>query len=72
MSQENAELVHRAYAALQAGDVDRWVSYFDPEVEFSWTAMEGLVRGHEGLREWATGLLAAFRTGSPPSWRYVT
>ena len=64
MSQENVELARRAYAAFQAGDLDRWVGYFDPEVEFSWTAMEGSFRGHQGLREWAAGLLAAF-----PDWK---
>ena len=64
MSRENVELAHRAYAAFQAGDFDEWVSYFDPEVEFSATEMEGPFRGHEGMREWATGLLAAF-----PNWK---
>jgi ketosteroid isomerase-like protein len=64
MSQENVELAHRAYAAFQAGNFDEWVSYFDPEVEFSSTAMEGPFRGHEGMREWAAGLLAAF-----PNWK---
>ena len=64
MSQENVELAHQAYAAFQAGDFDEWVSYFDPEVEFSATEMEGPFRGHEGIREWATGLLAAF-----PNWK---
>jgi len=64
MSQENVELAHRAYAAFQDGDFDEWVSYFDPDVEFSQTAMEGTFRGHEGLREWAAGLLAAF-----PDWK---
>src|SRR3954447_8813823 len=64
MSHENVEMAHRAYAALQAGDIDEWVSYFDPQVEFSWMAIEGLFRGHEGLREWAAGLLAAF-----PDWK---
>ena len=64
MSRENVELARRAYAAFQAGDFDEWVSYFDPEVEFSQTAMEGSFRGHEGLREWAAGLTAAF-----PNWK---
>jgi ketosteroid isomerase-like protein len=64
MSEENVELVRRAYAALQAGDIDDWVSCFDSEVEFSWMAMEGPVRGHEGLREWASDLLVAF-----PDWK---
>jgi ketosteroid isomerase-like protein len=65
MSQENVEVAHRAYAALQAGDVDEWVSYFDPEIVFSWMAIEGTFRGHEGLREWAAGLLAAFPDWNP-------
>ena len=64
MSQENVELARRAYAAFQAGDIDEWVRYFDPAVEFNSSEMEGPFRGHEGLREWAAGLLAAF-----PDWR---
>ena len=64
MSQENVELARRAYAAFQAGDFDEWVSYFDPAVEFNASEMEGSFHGHEGLREWAAGLLAAF-----PDWR---
>jgi ketosteroid isomerase-like protein len=64
MWQENVELARRAYAAFQAGDLDEWVTYFDPEVEFNATEMEGPFRGHGGLREWAAGLLAAF-----PDWK---
>jgi ketosteroid isomerase-like protein len=64
VSQENVDLAYRAYAAFRAGDLDEWVSYFDPEVEFSWTELEGHFRGHEGVREWAASLVAAF-----PDWK---
>lgn len=64
MSQETVDLAHRAYAAFQAGDFDEWVSYFDPEAELSSTEMEGSFRGHEGVRQWASDLLAAF-----PNWK---
>ena|SRR5436305_1420095 len=64
MSQETVDLAHRAYAAFQAGDFDEWVSYFDPAVELSATEFEGSFYGHEGIRQWATDLLAAF-----PNWK---
>src|SRR5436305_397874 len=65
MSQENVELARRAYTAFQAGDFDEWVRYFDPEVEFNSSEMEGPFHGHEGMREWAKGWLAAFPNWSP-------
>jgi hypothetical protein len=39
----------------------------DPEIEFSSRVLEleGTFRGHEGLREWVTGLLAAFPDWNP-------
>ena len=65
MSQKNVDLARRAYAAFQAGDLDKWVSYFDGEVEFDSSEMEGPFHGHEGLREWAMGLRAAFSNWEP-------
>jgi ketosteroid isomerase-like protein len=67
MSQENVEVVRRAYAAMKAGALDEFISCFDPEVEFSSRVLEleGTFRGHEGLREWVTGLLAAFPDWNP-------
>jgi ketosteroid isomerase-like protein len=66
MSQENVELAHRAYAALQRDDIDGFLTYLDPEVE--WHAlvleMEGAAQGHEAVRQWWASLLAAF-----PDWR---
>ena len=65
MSQENVDLARRAYAAFQAGDLDEWVSYFHGEVEFDSSQLEGPFHGHEGLREWAMSLVAAFPNWAP-------
>jgi hypothetical protein len=54
MSRENVEVAGRAYAALKAGALDEFISYFDPEIEFSSRVLEleGTFRGLEGVREW--------------------
>ncbi len=65
MSKENVDVARRACAAFLARDFDEWVGYHHPEVEFETlvSEVEGPYRGHEGLRQWAAGLLAAF-----PDW----
>jgi len=67
MSQENVLLAHRTYAALQRGDFDEFLSYFDPQVEFRSLVleMEGVFRGHEGVRQWWAGLRGAFPDWNP-------
>jgi ketosteroid isomerase-like protein len=67
MSQENLDLAHQAYAALQEGDFDEFLSYFDPEVEFKSLVLEleGVFHGHDGVRQWWEGLLAAFPDWNP-------
>ena len=71
MSQENVELARRAYTAFQAGDFDEWVSYFDPEIEFNSSEMEGPFHGHEGMRDGRRAGWRHFPTGTRPSWRCV-
>ena len=34
MSQENVETYLRADAAFNRGDLDRWLEFFDPEIEW--------------------------------------
>jgi hypothetical protein len=73
MSQENVETARRACAAFLARDIDEWVGYHDPEVVFETliSEVEGPYRGHEGLRQWAAGLLAAFPDWTPVDRRYA-
>ena len=65
MSRENVELVRRAYGALRRRDVEEFVDYFDPEVEFKslMQEAEGTFFGHDGVREWWAGLFETF-----PDW----
>ena|SRR5215211_563390 len=62
MSQENVELVRRAYEAVNRRDLDAFLALMDEEVEaISWlVAMEGEYRGHAGIRHWWQDLLDAF------------
>ena len=55
MSQENLEVVRRAFATFNARAVDDLVGLSDPDSE--WlpfrAQLEGMVyRGHEGIRQW--------------------
>ena len=57
MSEENVEIVKRAYDAWNADDLDAWLAEFDPEAEWHTAieqALEGkksAYRGHDGLRK---------------------
>jgi ketosteroid isomerase-like protein len=61
---ENVELAHRTYAALNGRDLDAFLALMDPEVELKtrFMEMEGedYFRGHSGVREWWERLLAVF------------
>ena len=53
MSQENVEIVRRAFDAFVARDVEAWVECHDESAEFLWprNVIEGgSYRGHDGLR----------------------
>ena len=64
MSQENTELLRRAVDAFNRRDVDDFLAYTDPEIEFTpyERAVEGLgpYRGHEGVRAWWQNSFEAF------------
>jgi ketosteroid isomerase-like protein len=49
MSEENVEVVRRAYEAWNGDDFDAWIKLFDPEVE--WFALMVVYRGHAGIRQ---------------------
>ena len=64
MSEENVDRIHRAYDAFNRRDLDAFLAFMDPEVEFRarFMEMEGeaYYRGHPGVREWWRSLLAIF------------
>jgi uncharacterized protein len=64
MSQENVEIVHRAYEALRSEDFDAFVEIHDAECEVlpRVAAVEGggPYRGHDGLRAYLRDMRAAF------------
>jgi ketosteroid isomerase-like protein len=64
MSEENVELVHRVYDAINRHDLDAFLAFMDPEVEgvARFLGMEGdpYFHGHSGVREWWRDLHATF------------
>jgi ketosteroid isomerase-like protein len=65
MPQENIELVRHGVAAWSRGDLDGFISLFDPECEvvFRHDVPEpGPFRGRTELRQWAEGFLSAWET----------
>ena len=67
MSQENVEVVRGTFDAFQARDLDAFLSYMDPEVEYRSLVLEveGVYCGHEGIRSWWESVLAVFPDWSP-------
>jgi hypothetical protein len=61
MSQENVELVHRLIEAVNRRDLDAALALMDDDVEVASriVAIEGGLRGHDGVRLW-------WQTGSTP------
>jgi ketosteroid isomerase-like protein len=61
MSQDKAELLHRASGAFNRRDIDAFLALTDPEVEFTPPNMGleggGTFRGHHGVRSWWENLL---------------
>ena len=54
MSQENVEIVQRAFEAFHRRDLETVVDPYDPEVVVDWSRSPGveagIYRGHEGVR----------------------
>jgi ketosteroid isomerase-like protein len=58
MSQENVDLLRRAYEAFNGRDLDAMLAlaHDDVVVESRLVAIEGGYRGHEGVRRWWTNI----------------
>jgi uncharacterized protein len=65
MSQENIEIVRRAYEAANRGDFERVSPDLHPEIEFHTYAQSpeaGLYRGKEAVQRYNQGLFEQFET----------
>jgi ketosteroid isomerase-like protein len=67
MSQADIDLVCDSHDAFRNRELDRWLGYLDPEVEFTSLVLEieGAYRGHEGARSWWESVVAVFPDWSP-------
>jgi ketosteroid isomerase-like protein len=62
MSQENVDLAYRAFDAINRRDLGALLALMDDDVEAvsRTVAMEGGLRGHDGMRRWWENWLAVF------------
>ena len=63
MSQENVEIVRRAFEAYVHGDLDTGYSYLHPEIEFHTYANSpeaGVYHGRDAVRKYNDGLMGQF------------
>jgi ketosteroid isomerase-like protein len=67
VSQENVDAVRSTFEAFQRRDLNAFLGCFDPEVEYRSLVLEveGVYRGHEGIRRWWEGVLTVFPDWSP-------
>jgi ketosteroid isomerase-like protein len=67
MSQADIDVVCESHEAFRRRDLEGWLRYLDPDVEFTSLVLEleGAYRGHEGARSWWENILAVFPDWSP-------
>jgi ketosteroid isomerase-like protein len=67
LPEDNVRTVITTYEAFVRRDLDDFLSYHDPEVEFRSLVLEveGVYRGHAGLRSWWETVLAVFPDWTP-------
>src|SRR5919109_1111467 len=67
MPEDNVGTVRKTYDAFEKRDLEEFLSYHDPEVEFRSLVLEveGVYRGQEGLRRWWESLLDVFPDWTP-------
>jgi ketosteroid isomerase-like protein len=66
MAQSDIDVVCGSHDAFRRRDLDAFVEYMDPGIEFTSLVLEveGTYRGHEGIRSWWNDILAVF-----PEWQ---
>jgi ketosteroid isomerase-like protein len=67
MPQADVDLVRESHDAFRNRELERWLGYLDPDVEFTSLVLEieGVYRGHEGARQWWGNVVAVFPDWSP-------
>ncbi len=67
MSQENVEVAKQAVEAFRQDNLDRFLSYIHPEVEWypRLGELEGDHHGHDAVRRWWADLFEVFPDWSP-------
>jgi ketosteroid isomerase-like protein len=66
VAQADIDAVCGSHEAFKRRDFDAFLTYMDPDIEFSSLILEveGVYRGHDGLRSWWEDILAVF-----PDWQ---
>jgi ketosteroid isomerase-like protein len=66
MAQANIDAVCGSHEAFRRRDLDAFLGYMDPDIEFTSLVLEveGTYRGHDGIRSWWDDILAVF-----PDWQ---
>lgn len=64
---DNVEVVRSTFDAFNRRDLEGFLDCFDPDVEYRSLVLEveGVYRGHEGLRRWWESILTVFPEWSP-------
>jgi ketosteroid isomerase-like protein len=67
VSQADVDLVTESHDAFRRRDLDAWLTYLAPDIEFTSLVLEieGVYRGHEGAREWWDNVVAVFPDWNP-------
>jgi hypothetical protein len=60
MSLENVELHRRSVAAFNTREVEKFITFCDPEIELRSAVTATVYRGHDGVRKWYRDLADAF------------
>src|SRR4051794_13502925 len=66
MPESDIDVVCGSHEAFRRRDLEAFVDFMDPEVEFVSLVLEveGTYRGHDGIRQWWDDILAVF-----PDWQ---